>query len=130
MPWRRTYDPFGNVTEMAGAEAEQNPWRFSNKPVEAETGWVYYGYRWYDASAGRWVSRDPIEENGGVNLYGFVRNGSFNGHDILGLQEVVDCKKIKDCLEFMLSKGKCAKQFKEGRIVRNVWKRHNRTPSS
>lgn len=108
-----TYDPFGNVTEMAGAEAEQNPWRFSNKPVEAETGWVYYGYRWYDASAGRWVSRDPIEENGGVNLYGFVRNGSFNGHDILGLQEVVDCKKIKDCLEFMLSKGTAPSNLKK-----------------
>jgi hypothetical protein len=44
-----TYDPFGNVTEMAGAEAAENPWRFSTKPIEAGTGWLYYGYRWYDA---------------------------------------------------------------------------------
>ena len=58
----------------AGAEAAENPWRFSTKPVEAGTGWLYYGYRWYDAGMGRWVNRDPIEEKGGVNLYGFVGN--------------------------------------------------------
>ena len=51
------YDPFGNVTEMAGQEAAENPWRFSTKPVEAGTGWLYYGYRWYDAEMGRWVNR-------------------------------------------------------------------------
>jgi RHS repeat-associated protein len=79
------YDPFGNVTEMAGAEAAENPWRFSTKPVEAGTGWLYYGYRWYDAETGRWVNRDPIEESGGVNLYGFVGNDSTNWVDLLGL---------------------------------------------
>ena len=79
-----TYDPFGNVTEMAGAEAAENPWRFSTKPVEAGTGWLYYGYRWYDAENGRWVNRDPIEESGGVNLYGFVGNDGVGMVDILG----------------------------------------------
>jgi RHS repeat-associated protein len=78
------YDPFGNVTEMAGAEAAENPWRFSTKPVEAGTGWLYYGYRWYDAQAGRWVNRDPIEERGGVNLYGFVGNTPVGWIDVLG----------------------------------------------
>jgi hypothetical protein len=33
------------------------------------------GYRFYNASTGRWPSRDPIEEIGGLNLYGLVRNG-------------------------------------------------------
>jgi RHS repeat-associated protein len=85
------YDPFGNVTEMAGAEAAENPWRFSTKPVEAGTGWLYYGYRWLDAEIGRWVNRDPIEESGGVNLYGFVGNASLHSIDYLG-QSVVDAE--------------------------------------
>ena len=45
----------------------------------------YYGYRYYDPATGRWPSRDPIEERGGVNLYGFVTNGSLNALDLLGM---------------------------------------------
>jgi RHS repeat-associated protein len=45
---------------------------------------AYYGYRYYDPITGRWPSRDPIEEEGGVNLYGFVGNDSVNLIDILG----------------------------------------------
>jgi RHS repeat-associated protein len=78
------YDPFGNVTEMAGAEASENPWRFSTKPVEEGTGWLYYGYRWYDAGMGRWPSRDPIEERGGLNLYVFNYNLPTILIDVLG----------------------------------------------
>jgi RHS repeat-associated protein len=44
-----------------------------------------YGYRYYDPVTGRWPSRDPIGERGGVNLYGFVGNDGVNGRDILGL---------------------------------------------
>jgi hypothetical protein len=44
-----------------------------------------YGYRWYDPITGRWPSRDPIEERGGVNLYGFVGNNTNGKTDALGL---------------------------------------------
>jgi uncharacterized protein RhaS with RHS repeats len=53
-------------------------------------GVTYYGYRWYDPSTGRWPSRDPIEERGGVNLYGFGGNNGVNQWDILGLKIVID----------------------------------------
>jgi hypothetical protein len=43
-----------------------------------------YGYRWYDPLTGRWPSRDPIGENGGINLYGFVGNDGLGRVDILG----------------------------------------------
>ena len=43
-----------------------------------------YGYRYYDPATGRWPSRDPIGERGGVNLYGFVGNNGVNQFDILG----------------------------------------------
>ena len=42
-------------------------------------------FRAYDPATGRWLSRDPIEEDGGINLYGYVRNGPINGIDPLGL---------------------------------------------
>jgi hypothetical protein len=38
----------------------------------------YYGYRYYNPELGRWIRRDPIEESGGVNLFGFVGNTPFS----------------------------------------------------
>ena len=46
-----------------------------------------YGYRFYDPLTGRWPSRDPIEENGGLNHYGFLGNDSINSVDLLGTEE-------------------------------------------
>ena len=46
---------------------------------------AYYGYRYYDPVTGRWPSKDPIREQGGVNLYGFVGNCSISTSDYLGL---------------------------------------------
>jgi len=46
-----------------------------------------YLYRDYDAASGRWPSRDPIGERGGVNLYGFVGNDGMNQFDFFGLAE-------------------------------------------
>ena len=50
------------------------------------SGFTYYGYRYYDPVTGRWPSRDPIKEEGGVNLYAFVTNNGVNGTDLLGLE--------------------------------------------
>jgi len=47
-----------------------------------------YTCRYYDPLTGRWPSRDPIEEEGGVNLYGFVGNDGVNRLDYLGNEEV------------------------------------------
>ena len=47
-------------------------------------GVTYYTYRYYDPLTGRWPSRDPIEEEGGVNLYGFVKNDPIKDYDYLG----------------------------------------------
>ncbi len=46
-------------------------------------GIYYYGYRYYDATVGRWINRDPIGERGGMNLYGFVNNDGVNRSDYL-----------------------------------------------
>ncbi|MCB1237772.1 MAG: RHS repeat-associated core domain-containing protein, partial [Verrucomicrobiae bacterium] len=79
------YDPFGNLLAMSGPFAEANPYRFSGKRVDAFTGLYDYGFRSYHPVAGRWLSRDPIGESGGFNLYGFVGNDPVNGVDVLGM---------------------------------------------
>jgi RHS repeat-associated protein len=56
-------------------------------PQAKTTGVTDYLYRWYDPLTGRWPSRDPIEEDGGVNLYGMVINSVVNLWDMLGLEE-------------------------------------------
>jgi RHS repeat-associated protein len=45
---------------------------------------VVSGHRYYSPSLGRFINRDPIEEQGGINLYGFCRNNSVNKWDYLG----------------------------------------------
>jgi len=53
-------------------------------PKPKTMGVTYYGYRYYDPVTGRWPSRDPIEENGGLNLYAFVSNNGIKFWDYLG----------------------------------------------
>jgi RHS repeat-associated protein len=43
-----------------------------------------YGFRYTDPKTGGWMSRDPIGERGGLNLYGFGANQTPNGFDCLG----------------------------------------------
>ncbi len=81
------YDAFGNTLVSTGSYATSNRYRFSTKPLDSEVTnapLYYYGYRYYDPLTGRWPSRDPIEEEGGLNLYGFVGNDGVNGWDLLG----------------------------------------------
>ncbi|HRT58999.1 MAG TPA: RHS repeat-associated core domain-containing protein, partial [Candidatus Paceibacterota bacterium] len=56
------YGPFGELIRATGPMAKANPFRFSTRYQDEETGLVYYGYRYYDPGTGRWVSRDPLGE--------------------------------------------------------------------
>ena len=78
------YLPYGELITATGTMAVSNPIRFSTKYRDNETGLYYYGYRYYSPSLGRWISRDPIEEQGGLNLYAFVNNDPVNRVDWLG----------------------------------------------
>jgi RHS repeat-associated protein len=68
--------------------AKLNPFRFSTKYQDDETDFLYYGYRYYNPSTGRWLSRDLIGENGGLNLYCFIGNDSIGKADYLGLEQI------------------------------------------
>ena len=79
------YGPFGELIRATGSKKDDFNFRFSTKYQDAETGLLYYGFRYYDPVTGRWPNRDPIEEQGGLNLYGMVGNDSVNAWDWLGL---------------------------------------------
>ena len=66
--------PFGELLRATGPMAKANPFRFSTKYQDDETDLIYYGCRYFGPSAGRWISRDPIEELGEQNLYDFCAN--------------------------------------------------------
>jgi len=80
------YDPYGNLISKSGDYADDNPFRFSTKWLDTELagtaingaiapdGLYYFGYRYYSPRLGRWTNEDPIEEEGGANLYQFVLN--------------------------------------------------------
>lgn len=76
------YDPFG--ISLTATDSD-NPFRFSTKYLDSETGLYYYGYRYYSPVLGRWLNRDPLGERGGLNLYGFVFNSPVKFADRLGL---------------------------------------------
>jgi RHS repeat-associated protein len=68
------YDPYGKILGQSGSLCDSNLYRFSSKEFHANSGLVYYLYRYYDPNFQRWPNRDPIGEDGGINLYGFVNN--------------------------------------------------------
>ncbi len=65
------YDAFGNTISATGPMAAFFPHRFSTKYFDDDTGLYYYGYHYSSPKLGRRINRDPVEERGGMNLYGF-----------------------------------------------------------
>lgn len=112
------YGPFGEGLRVSGPWAWANPFRFSTKFQDEETDLYYYGYRYYNASTGRWLSRDPIQEEGGVNLYGMANNDPVNEIDLFGLSSISACDKYKKELE-RLTKEIAAKQLNIKSILNN-----------
>ena len=75
------YDAFGRTLSATGPLADLFRIRFSTKYQDAETGLYSYGHRFYDSGLGRWITRDPLEEQGGLNLYAFCGNDAVNRFD-------------------------------------------------
>ncbi len=80
------YSPFGKIIKQSGELADDNPFRHATQYFDKETGLIAYKFRYYDSELGRWNRRDPIEEKGGLNLYGFVGNSPINKYDFFGLK--------------------------------------------
>jgi len=79
------YDAFGRTLRATGTLAKENPFRFSTKRANDATDLVLYEYRALSSSLGRWLNEDPVGEDGGQNLYVFLRNQPVLAVDSLGL---------------------------------------------
>jgi RHS repeat-associated protein len=77
------YAPFGKLLVKTGSLTQ--PFGFSTKRYDEQTGLIHYQYRPYAPEIGRWLTRDPLGEAGGMNLYAFVGNNPVNWVDPWGL---------------------------------------------
>ena len=84
----REYGPYGNTVAASGPMADTFNFWFSTKYLDEETGLYYYGERFYSPELMRWLTRDPIEERGGLPLYGFCGNDPVNKVDYLGKETI------------------------------------------
>ena len=75
------YSPFGVVSAQCGTFAAANPLRFACEYADDDMAMVYYNYRHYEPIAGRWLSRDDVDE---IGLYLFCRNNVVASLDLLG----------------------------------------------
>jgi RHS repeat-associated protein len=109
-----TFDSFGNSIASAGTTT--NPFRYTGREYDAETGLYYVRARYYDSSTGRFMSEDPIRFDGGIDFYTYVSNNPTNFNDPLGLQSPYEnithnaskmgpipkfCDKDKNCRMFI-----------------------------
>lgn len=80
------YDEYGQINNQSGTLDQ--PFKFSTKRHDSATGMIYFGYRFYMPEVKKWLTRDPIGENGGINLYGYVGGNPQNRIDPYGLEKL------------------------------------------
>ena len=76
-----TYSPFGEVDLLSGPMVDQFSFRFMTKRYDETIGLYDFGARWYSPTLRRWLNRDPLGEDGGLNLYVFCENDPVNKYD-------------------------------------------------
>jgi RHS repeat-associated protein len=81
---RYEYSPFGELLRVTGPMAKANPFRCSTKFNDDETGLVYYGWRYYNPTQGRWVGREPSLDQIFLHLYLFCHNNPVDRFDLDG----------------------------------------------
>lgn len=85
-----SYDTFGNLTASAGSLV--NPFRYTAREWDTETGLYFYRARYYDSMAGRFLSEDPLgTDSDDLDLYRYVQNSPVGYTDPRGLAKTHDC---------------------------------------
>ncbi|RLG33490.1 hypothetical protein DRN97_04920 [Methanosarcinales archaeon] len=80
---RYTYDAWGTIVSTTGSNIK-NPYRYTGREYDSESGLYYYRARYYNSVIGRFLQRDPIGAEGGVNLYVYVNDDPINALDPTG----------------------------------------------
>jgi RHS repeat-associated protein len=83
------YDSYGN--RLVALEAVENPFEYTGREFDDETGLYFYRNRYYDPLTGRFIQEDPLAfGSGDLNLYRYVLNNPVNRIDPFGLQDTVE----------------------------------------
>ncbi len=96
-----TYDSYGKL--LASTGTTPNPFQFTSREFDAETGEYFYRARYYDQNVGRFISEDPIGFDGGINYYSYARNNPTNYTDPSG-------ENIASCLRALAELAKATAQ--------------------
>jgi len=79
-----SYDAYGTIVDQTGSV--EQPYTYTGRELDSETGLYYYRARYYDAATGRFLQKDPIGLGGGdVNFYNYVRSNPPRLTDPFGL---------------------------------------------
>ena len=81
-----TFDSFGKQTASSGSLT--NPFQYTAREFDSETGLYFYRARYFDPVAGRFLSEDPTGFNAGMDFYAYVSNSPTNLVDPKGLLQV------------------------------------------
>jgi RHS repeat-associated protein len=82
--WSCRYSSFGKAEIEAGSSVKNNL-RFGGQYYDQETMLHYNWQRYYDLKTGRYLTTDPIELAGGINLFVYSENNPINAVDPFGL---------------------------------------------
>jgi len=119
------YDPFGGVIRVDAVNpvVSWNEWQFSTKRKDPVAEVVLYEYRGYDVRTGRWLSRDPVFENGGPLLYGLLGNHAVNTVDPIGFWELSIHTELTEAAlrDLKCSFRCCGEGFRDG-LIEGVYK--------
>jgi RHS repeat-associated protein len=87
------YGSFGNLAASTGSIT--NPFQYTGREFDAETGLYYYRARYYDQTTGRFISEDPIGFSGGFNFYSYVKNNPTDFTDLFGLTDFSEAQTFE-----------------------------------
>jgi RHS repeat-associated protein len=82
------YDAFGKLTASTGSLT--NPFQYTGRELDPETGIYEYRARYYDQNVGKFLNEDPIEFTGGLNFYRYASNNPISLVDPMGLYTTSD----------------------------------------
>ena len=96
-----TYDSFGKLTASTGTLT--NPFQYTGREFDQETGIYQYRARYYDPQIGRFISEDALRTPG--NLYPYVSNSPLNWVDPTGNTKQIpdDCKELFEYIKTLFS---------------------------
>lgn len=84
------YSAFGEeeIFDASGQKlstsAINNPWHYASKRLDLETGYIFFGRRYYEPETGRWITPDPLGFADGPNLYAYLHHNPLCSYDAYG----------------------------------------------